>query len=115
MTVNVDGLSLYRFKGKIKFSDITQTENVAIFSLAESHLTVNIKEAETRIKYHTHFKTDRYNQRKKGGAITYEKNNLTVKVLFQECNSYTEAEMIYINIYRPPAYPTSKFIEPLTR
>ena len=104
-------------------SEMASTENVMILSITESHLTENIREAEITMKSFTHFRTDRSNQRKKGGVITYVKNHLAAEVIYSESNSFTEAHilyirtinMIYINIYRPPACPTNKFLEPLTR
>lgn len=68
------------------------------------------------------FRNDRSDRRKKGGVITYIHNELAVStdMLFSESNSYAEAQiqdanMIFINIYRPSACPTTTFLEPLKK
>ena len=122
--LNIAGLSTHRFKGKTKLlSEVAQNDNAIIISLTESHLTEDIREAEIHIPKYTHFRTDRSNHRKKGGVVTYVLNNFITEVLFSESNSYTEAhvlyirqiETIFINMYRPPACPTNKFVDILTK
>ena len=123
-TLNIAGLSTHRFRGKTKLlTEIAQSDNAVIISLTESHLTENIREAEINIPHYTHFRTDRCNQRKKGGVVTYVMSHFETEVLFSESNSYTEAqilyirqlEIIYVNLYRPPACPITKFMESLTK
>ena len=106
-------------------SVLAQKERALIITLTESHLSDNIKEAEIKIQNYVPLRTDRSDQRKKGGVITYLHNELAVStdMLFSESNSYTEAQilqiqdvnMIFINIYRPPACPITKFLEPLKK
>lgn len=96
-----------------------------MLALTESHLTDDISEAEIKIENYTPFRTDRASPRKKGGVITYLHNHVASlsKVLLTISNSYTEAQVLYIqdvetaliNIYRPPACPSSKFLEPLSK
>lgn len=106
-------------------SEIAQDDNSLILSLTESHLTPNIKDAEIKIENYTSFRTDRSDQRRKGGVITYIKNTVAggTKVLLSVSNSYTEVQilkvtsinMVLITIYRPPACPTGKFVDQLTK
>ena len=124
--LNIEGILPYKFKAKIQLlSELAQKERALIIALTESHLSDNIKEAEIKIQNYVPFRTDRSDQRKNGGVITYIHNELAVStdMLFSESNSYTEAQilhiqdvnMIFINIYRPPACPTTKFLEPLKK
>lgn len=124
ITLNIAGLITRGFRGKPKLlAEIAHNDNAVIISLTESHLTENIREAEINIPHYTYFRTDRSNQRKKGGVVTYVMSNQDTEVLLSESNSYVEAqiiyirqiEIVYVNIYRPPACPTTKFNEPLTK
>ena len=91
-----------------------------IASFTESHLNHNIKDAEVHINNYNIIRTDRIN-RKKGGIITYIREELTpdTQVLLSTSNSYTEAQVIYIKkldlifavIYRPPDCPIQAFLE----
>lgn len=91
-----------------------------IASFTESHLNHNIKDAEVHINNYDIIRTDRTN-RKKGGVITYIREELTpeTQVLFSNSNTYTEAQLIYIKkldliftiIYRPPDCPIEAFLE----
>ena len=125
-TLNIAGLIPYKFRGKVKLlAETAHTDNTLILSLTESHLTQNIKDAEINIDNYTSFRTDRSDNRKKGGIISYIKSRYAAhtKVLLSESNSYTEAQVlnivpmniIYITIYRPPACPTNKFMDPLNK
>ena len=104
---------------------MAQAENAFIIALTESHLTEDIREAEIEIPNFVPYRTDRPKQKKKGGVITYVDRYLAAKteVLFTESNLYTETHVlyikdinwIYINIYRPPACPTNKFNDQLSK
>ncbi len=104
---------------------MAQTENAFIISLTETHLTEEIREAEISIPNFVPYRTDRPKEKKKGGVITYVDSHFAArtKVLHSESNLYTESQVlyikdidwVYINIYRPPACPTNKFIDQLTK
>ena len=126
IVLNVEGLLPYKFKEKIKLlSELIKEEKALILALTETHLSENIREAEIAIENYTSFRTDRADQRKKGGVITYIQNHQAAltEVLYSESNSYTETQMlfikdidvIFINMYRPPACPSNKFLEPLAK
>lgn len=99
-------------------------QNALIVSLTETHLTDDIKEAEVHFSNYVHFRTDR-SERKKGGVITFVKETLAsnTEVLLSESNSFIEVQMIhvrsldlvYVNIYRPPACPRNKFGDQLMK
>ncbi|KAG0702385.1 hypothetical protein GWK47_002865 [Chionoecetes opilio] len=104
---------------------MAQTENACIISLTETHLTEEIREAEIKIPNFVPYRTDRPKQKKKGGVITYVDDHFAARtqVLHSESNLYTESlvlyikdlDWVYINIYRPPACPTNKFNDQLTK
>ena len=69
------------------------------------------------------FRADRTLGRKNGGVITYIKTTEAVDAeqLIAKSNSYVEYQLIhikqkqyfFINVYRPPDFPTEKFSSPL--
>ena len=105
-------------------AELAQDEQALIVALTESHLSENIKEAEIKIDNYIPFRTDRANNRKKGGVITYIKNSISpyIKVLLSFSNSVTEVQilsiehinMILIVIYRPPDCNQNNFIPIIT-
>lgn len=123
---NIEGLIPFRHRKKVKLlSEIAQEKSALILALTESHLTENIHDAEINMENYTLFRTDRTSNRKKGGVITYIHNHVAAlsEILISTSNSYTEAHAIFIkgidtiliNIYRPPACPTNKFLEPISQ
>ncbi len=120
IVLNIEGLTPYRYKRKVKFlSETAQEEKALILALTESHLNDDIRDAEIMIDNYTIFRTDRSNHRKKGGVISYIHNQVAsnTQVLLSESNAYTEAQVlcmqnidtVVVNIYRPPACPPNNF------
>lgn len=126
IVLNIEGLLPHRYKRKVKLlSETAQKEKALKLALTESHLNDEIRDAEIRIENFTIFRNDRGNHRKKGGVITYIHDQLATgtQVLLSDSNTYTEFQVLYmhtidtviVNIYRPPACPSNKFLERLSK
>ena len=94
-----------------------QTNAPYIF-ITESHLTLDVLDAEVSIQGYDFFRSDRVG-RSHGGVVTYVRKDLVVKTEVKESNSYCDSLLLHIpqlnlvlvNIYRPPNCPENLFKE----
>lgn len=123
ITFNVQGLKPHPLQTKIPFiTGLASTSDSKIIALTESHLSPNIENSEIHIMGYTPFRSDR-ELRTGGGVITYIRSNiacrerLTYSDRFCSINivELTEEKMIVINLYRPPACPSTSFQDIINR
>merc|ERR1712074_167843 len=98
-------------------------KNAHTISLTESHPIGDVKEAEINIEGYTIFRKDRADDKMRGGAITYLKNDLakSAKELTSGSIGLNEYQCIYIkdpnillmNVYRSPNSSFQDFKEVL--
>jgi len=103
---------------------LAANENACLISITESHLKPHINDAEIHIENYESFRTDRANDRKKGGIINYVREDLlpNTSVVVSYSNEYTELQVLYfktenllfVTLYRPPNCPTNMFTDALT-
>ena len=96
---NINGL--YNTKNKCKrrlLEEISIAENTLLISITETHLKPYIKEAEISIKNFVAFRTDRANDRKKGGVMNYIRDDIAseTSVIVSNCNEFVEVLILYI-------------------
>ena len=97
-------------------------ENTLTITLTETHLNEKIIDSETQMKNYIGFRADRSFGKKNRGVIIYIKVTEAVDAeqLITKSNSYVEYQLIHmqkrniiiINVYRRPDYPTEKFSSP---
>ena len=80
--------------------EILIAENTLLISITETHLkpSAGIKEAEISIKNFVTFRTDRANERKKGGVMNYVRDDLAseTSVIISNSNEFVELLILYI-------------------
>ena len=113
LSANIQGLTSARSKHKLgMLSEKAEDENIAIATLTESHLNSNILEVEILMKGYEAFRTDRAEGTRKGGVLTYVRNDVNPGTAVMKSESVGNIEyqmlkiprlnMIYIAVYRPP-------------
>ena len=98
-------------------------QNAQIISLTESHLSDDLHEAEISIEGYNVFRKDRTNNRRRGGVITYLKDNLAITaqeltsgsigLIEYQCLYIKRLDILLINVYRSPDSTTENFAEVL--
>ena len=110
---NIAGLYPKSNQVKVKYLGEKAKENKSIIiALTESHLKSQILDAEVQIPGYQSCRKDRQDHINKGGVITYVRDDYAngIKVLATGCNGVVEwsgllvpvADLVFINIYRPP-------------
>ena len=89
-------------------------------ALTETHLNSNVVDAEINMEGYVIYRADRANDRMKGGAAIYLKDELSAStsLICADSNGVVEYLMIYIkelkmvviNVYRPPTASTMDFV-----
>ena len=120
--MNIQNLISKRKTNKIKFLSEQATQDKAlIIALTETHLNENILEAEIHIPNYTIYRQDRVGGRRQGGIVTYVHNSVSAQcqLIKSFSNNYiefnviyfSELDVIFINLYRPPECPHASFEE----
>jgi exonuclease III len=100
------------------YKSLSEELNCPIITLTESHLNDTIEPSEVHIEGFQTLRGDRCS-RKRGGVITYVRDDLTITMTEDFSNEYCESTLCYIpsiklaiiTVYRPQACPTEKFVE----
>ena len=114
MMANIQGLSTARNRHKLAvLGETAVDENICIISLTETHLDNTYLEAEISLDGFESFRSDRAMGQRRGGVITYLRNDLDpgTKILKSGSVGNVEfqilfikkVEILYIVIYRPPS------------
>ena len=103
--------------------DLAIKENASLISITESHLKPCITDGEIHVENYVPFRTDRANDRKKGGVVNYIRKDLSpnTSMIASYSNEYTELQILYFKtenllfatFYRPPNCPSLMFRETL--
>ena len=126
ITANIRGLYPRTFKRKVNIlADFAYSNNVGFIILTESHLRPEILDAEIAIENYHLYRADRANRRKKGGVITYVRNDLagSCQELLATSNGAVECTLLHIEslnliiggVYRPPVCVTSQFTDTINK
>ena len=94
-------------------------ENIALITLTESHLNENFKDGEVSIEGYTLYRADRSKGVRKGGVITYVRNDIAAGIDHTISDSIGNVEymvldipllnLLHVAIYRPPTAEFSDF------
>ena len=120
----MNGLYTSKQKCKTKFlQELAHNDNAWVISITESHLKPYVTDQEIAIENYVPCRTDRANNRKKGGIINYIREDIipNSSVLVSHSNEYVELQIIYFKtqhlllatLYRPPDCPTQMFSDAL--
>ena len=120
LSANIRGLSPAQGKFKIPMlAEKAQDENIGIITITESHLHSNFLEGEIQIKGFTNYRADRADGVRKGGVITYIRDDLLPGTQLKDSGSIgnieflvlhmKEINLILITVYRPPTSKPADF------
>ena len=121
---NIAGLYPSTDKVKVQhLGEIAKESKAFVIALSESHLKSHILDAEVHIPGFQLFRADRKDEIKKGGVITFVKEEFAcgIEVLASGCNGSAEWNCLFlpvirsvvINVYRPPSCTEMKCKEML--
>ncbi|XP_076045726.1 uncharacterized protein LOC143027968 [Oratosquilla oratoria] len=116
---NIQGLYPKSNQSKVPYlGDLAKIEDFMIIALTETHLSVDVRDAEIQLENYTIYRTDRKN-RSHGGTIIYLRDDITpnAKLILSYTDDQVQLQalhiqklnMVVINCYRPPACSLTNF------
>lgn len=120
LSANIEGLATARGKHKLGvLRELAVNENVGIITLTESHINENFHDGELVMTGFSIFRADRALGTRKGGVISYVRNDILEGISLMVSGSLGNIEymvlnipalkFVYICIYRPPAAELGDF------
>ncbi|KAK3863622.1 hypothetical protein Pcinc_030628 [Petrolisthes cinctipes] len=99
--------------------EIAIETNAMVIALTESHLRIDILEAEIGMVEFQAYRADRSEGKKKGGVIVYVKRDIAARTRVISCGSNSVVENVVLHvssinlaivtIYRPPTCKLAEF------
>ncbi|KAK3886856.1 hypothetical protein Pcinc_009012 [Petrolisthes cinctipes] len=117
---NIEGLFPRRMKHKVEMlEEIAIETNAMVIALTESHLRIDILEAEIGMVEFQAYRADRSEGKKKGGVIVYVRRDIAARTRVISCGSNSVVEYVVLHvssinlaivtIYRPPTCKLAEF------
>ena len=121
LVANIEGLNPGRHHSKMgMLRELIEDRGVLVVALTESHLNPGILDAEVQMEGFQMYRGDRANGRRKGGVITYLRDDLAVDAVLLASGSngtveylvlhICELNLVLANVYRPPTSSGQDFV-----